>query len=106
MDGLLLLRQDGTSALEASLYEPVLCLIFQGRKQVSIGEETLSFGVGDCLLVSHDLPVCSRITRAPYLALVFEVDLATIRRLTMKSRSQRRAASAFAPRRRIGRIPH
>jgi AraC-like DNA-binding protein len=81
MDGLLLLRQNFPSSLEASLYEPVLCLILQGRKQVSIGGQTLSFGPGECLLVSHDLPVCSRITKAPYLALVLEVDLATIRNL-------------------------
>jgi len=81
MDGLLLLRQDSPSSFEASLYKPVLCLILQGRKQVSIGEQTLSFGPGECLLVSHDLPVCSRITKAPYLALVFEVDIATIRKL-------------------------
>ncbi len=81
MDGLLLLRQDCPSSFEASLYDPVLCLILQGRKQVSIGEQTLSFGPGECLLVSHDLPVCSRITKAPYLALVFKVDVATIRKL-------------------------
>jgi len=81
IDGLLLLRQDSPSSFGASLYEPVLCLILQGRKQVSIGEQTLSFGPGECLLVSHDLPVCSRITRAPYLALVFKVDVAAIRAL-------------------------
>ena len=79
--GLLLLRQDSSSSFEASLYEPVLCLILQGRKQVSIGERTLSFGPGECLLVSHELPVCSRITKAPYLALVLAVDVATIRKL-------------------------
>jgi AraC-like DNA-binding protein len=81
MDGLLLFQQDSPSSFEATLYEPVLCLILQGRKQVSIGEQTLSFGPGECLLVSHDLPVRSRITKAPYLALVLEVDLATIRKL-------------------------
>lgn len=81
MDGLLLFQQDYPSSLEASLYEPVLCLILQGSKQVSIGEQTLSFGPGECLLVSHDLPVRSRITEAPYLALVLEVNLATIRKL-------------------------
>lgn len=81
MDGLLLLRQDSPSSFETSLYEPVLCLILQGRKEVSIGERTLSFGPGECLLVSHCLPVCSRITEAPYLALVLEVDVATIRDL-------------------------
>jgi AraC-like DNA-binding protein len=81
MAGLLLLGQEAPSAFEACLYEPVLCLILQGRKQVSLGEQTLSFGPGECLLVSHDLPVHSRITKAPYLALVFEVELATIRKL-------------------------
>lgn len=79
--GLLLLGQDAPSSFEASLYEPVLCLILQGRKQVSLGEQTLSFGPGECLLVSHDLPVSSRITKAPYMALVFEVDVATTRKL-------------------------
>jgi len=81
MARLLLLKQDFPSPLDVSLYEPVLCLILQGKKQVSIGEQMLSFGPGECLLVSHDLPVRSRITRAPYLALVFEVDVATIRKL-------------------------
>jgi AraC-like DNA-binding protein len=81
MPGLLLLRQSCPTSFEASLYEPVLCLILQGRKAVSLGEQTLSFGPGECLLVSNDLPVRSRITKAPYLALVFELDLASIRKL-------------------------
>lgn len=81
MERLLLLRRASPSPLEVSLYEPVLCLILQGRKQVSLGEQTLSFGPGECLLVSHDVPVRSRITKAPYLALVFEVDVTAIRKL-------------------------
>jgi AraC-like DNA-binding protein len=81
MDGLLLLRQEAPSSFESSLYEPVLCLILRGRKQISIGERSFSFGPGECLLVSHDLPVRSRITKAPYLALVLEIDVATIRKL-------------------------
>jgi len=81
VDGLLLLRQGSPSSFEATLYEPVLCLILQGAKQVAIGGQTLSVGAGECLLVSHDLPVCSSITQVPYLALVFEVDVATIRKL-------------------------
>lgn len=43
MAGLLLRRrQERASPLEASVYEPVLCLILQGRKEVSIGAQTLS----------------------------------------------------------------
>jgi AraC-like DNA-binding protein len=81
MPSLTLLRRDDPSALEATLYEPVLCLILHGRKEVSLGDETFSFGRGECLLVSHVLPVRSQITKAPYLALVLSVDVATIRRL-------------------------
>src|SRR5512140_343473 len=81
MAGLRLLQQHSASSSEPALYEPVLCLILQGRKQVSIGDRTLSFGPGECLLVSHDLPVRSSITKAPYLALVFEVDIAAVRKL-------------------------
>lgn len=81
MAGLLLMRQYCTKSCEASLYEPVLCLILQGRKQVTIGDETLSFGPGECLLVSHAVPVSSRITKGPYLSLVLQVDAAIIRKL-------------------------
>ncbi|MFZ5893370.1 MAG: AraC family transcriptional regulator [Myxococcota bacterium] len=81
MDGLVHFRQDVPSSFEASLYEPVLCLILQGRKQVAIGEQTLSFGPGECLLVSYDLPLRSRVTKVPYMALVLQVDVATIRKL-------------------------
>jgi AraC-like DNA-binding protein len=81
MEDLLLFQQRSPSSLEDSLYEPILCLILQGRKEVQIGEQTLSFGPGECLLVCSDLPVSSRITRAPYLALVLKLDLASIRKL-------------------------
>jgi AraC-like DNA-binding protein len=82
MEGLVLFRQASPTSFEASLYEPVLCLILRGRKQVSIGERTLAFGAGECLLVSHDLPVTSRITKAPYLSLVLEIDIGTARELS------------------------
>jgi AraC-like DNA-binding protein len=38
-------------------------------------------GAGECLLVSHDLPVVARVVKAPYLALVFDVELDTLREL-------------------------
>jgi AraC-like DNA-binding protein len=79
--GLQLVQQHATSPAEPALYEPVLCLILQGRKEVSIGDRTLTVGPGECLLVSHDLPVRSAVRRAPYLALLFQVDIAAVRRL-------------------------
>lgn len=81
MKGLLLLAQGTPSSFESSLYEPVVCLILRGKKETEIGGKTLSFGAGECLLVSHDLPVRSRVTFAPYLALVLELEVASLRRL-------------------------
>ena len=81
MEGLVLLRQSAPSPLKATLYDPVVCLILQGRKQISFGDQALAFGPGECLLVSHDLPLSSRVTRAPYLALVLKVNVAIIRSL-------------------------
>lgn len=81
VDGLHLIAHATPSPIDASLYEPVICLILRGRKQVAIGARTLSFGPGEYLLVSHDLPVRSRVTLAPYLALVLTVNVAIVRRL-------------------------
>ena len=64
LPGLSILRREAESDIECVVYEPVLCLILQGSKTVSVGEQTVALKPGDALLVSHDLPVVSRITQA------------------------------------------
>lgn len=85
LPSLTVLRKDKVSDIEAMVYEPVICLILQGRKETSIGDQFADLGPGDALLVSHDLPVLSRITRAspqePYLAVILKVDLGLVRGL-------------------------
>ena len=85
VDGLLLLRYVKPTELEATLYEPVVCLILQGRKMTALGAHSLEFGAGESLIVSHDLPVVARVTEAsesePYLAMIFQLDLGTMRSL-------------------------
>ena len=80
-----LLKSSITSDINATFYEPVLCLILQGSKEVAVGTREIEFGVGESLIVSHELPVVSRITQAskdkPYLALVLGIDLHIIRSL-------------------------
>jgi AraC-like DNA-binding protein len=83
--GLSVLRRTAESDIEAAIYEPVVCLILQGSKVTSIGDRTVELRPGDALLVSHDLPVTSRITRAsveePYLAAILSIDLELVRSL-------------------------
>ena len=83
--GIHILQREAPSSIEAVIYRPVICLILQGAKEVTIGNKTVCARTGDALLVSHDLPVVSKITEAsqdkPYLALILEIDLAAIRGL-------------------------
>jgi AraC-like DNA-binding protein len=81
LPGLLLLRHPRVTAFEASIYEPVICLIVQGRKETTFGDRTLDARAGQCLLVSHDLPVRSRVLEAPYLSLLLDVELGLLRSL-------------------------
>ncbi|MDU8943618.1 AraC family transcriptional regulator [Ovoidimarina sediminis] len=78
-----LLRRSHPSAIEGTLYRPLLCLILQGAKSVGAGALCVHCPAGHAVLVSHDLPVLSRITEAspdiPYLALVLPIDLALLR---------------------------
>lgn len=85
LPGLSVLRREAESDIEAVIYEPVVCLILRGSKVTSIGDQFVELKPGDALLVSHDLPVVSRITKAsvkePYLAVILSLDLGLVRSL-------------------------
>jgi len=85
VDGLSLIRCTHPTGFEATLYEPLVCLIVQGSKITTAGDQTVTLSAGKSVIVSHDLPVVSRIDRAsratPYLALVVRLDLGTLRSL-------------------------
>ena len=76
-----ILRQHRPSAFEAAIYDPVLILVLQGRKETLLGADSFPMHAGECLLVSHDLPVIARVTKTPYLALIFDLELDTLRDL-------------------------
>lgn len=69
-----------TSA-QGTVYKPVACLILRGRKQTIFAGTTTSVRAGELLLVTHDVVITARVIEAPYLALVFEIDLGTLRSL-------------------------
>ncbi len=83
--GLTILRSHKPTSIDAMLYQPLLCLILQGSKETWFGSRCVSFSAGESLIVSHDIPVRSRVTkasdRAPYVALVLELDQAMVRSL-------------------------
>jgi len=85
LPNLTVIRRDTTTTFEAMVYQPVLCLILRGAKETGIGDQSIQLQAGDALLVSHDLPVTSKITMAspdaPYLALIISIDVSLIRSL-------------------------
>ena len=85
MPGLLVLREEQPTRFEATVYDPVICLILQGAKETGFADRTYRLEKGMALLVSHDLPVTSRITVAtperPYLAVILALDLGILRSL-------------------------
>ena len=89
--GLYVLRQHAPTEFEATIYDPMLCLILQGRKEMSFGEHTYRLGPGDCALVSHDLPIRSRVREAPYLVVLLKVDFDVLRTLYEEPSSRPRS---------------
>jgi AraC-like DNA-binding protein len=82
---LTLMRADRPTPIDHTCYEPVICLILQGIKELELGARRVRAGRGQSIIVSHDLPIRTRIVEAsvarPYLVAVVRLDLATLRSL-------------------------
>lgn len=97
--GLSAIRATCPSELQFAINRPLVALVVQGRKRVSLGSETFDFGAGDSLLIAADVPTVSQITQAslgvPYYSLVLELDPAVIEPLAMEMHAVQ--ASAGGP---------
>ncbi len=75
------------------VYEPAVCFIAQGGKRASAGDKLLTYGTGQYLIISVDVPIVSQLTQAspesPYLCLRLNLDPATIGALMLESDMQR-----------------
>jgi AraC-like DNA-binding protein len=85
IDVLTLMSADRPTPIAATCYEPVICLILQGSKEIELGSRTVRAGRGQSVIVSHDLPIRSRIVEAsvarPYLVAIVRLDVGTLRGL-------------------------
>lgn len=65
------------------IYQPSLCIVLQGAKQILFGSDTLDYGAMECLVVSIELPGSGRIIQAsadePFVGLTIDLDVAVIR---------------------------
>ena len=89
--GLATVRATAPSDLVHAISKPLVCLVLQGAKHVTMGTEAFAFGAGDSLLITADVPTVSQITRAtvaaPYLSLILELDPTIIAELAVEMRA-------------------
>src|SRR6516164_8334686 len=82
VSALKLSRFSSPSDLVALVYEPSLCVVAQGSKDVLLADETFRLDPAQSLLVSVDLPVAARVVEAsprrPYLAVRLALDPAVV----------------------------
>ncbi len=76
--GLVAMRATAPSEMQYAVSKPLVALVLQGSKRVTMGSMTFDFGAGDSLLIAADVPNVSQITRAnarlPYYSLVLDID--------------------------------
>lgn len=83
--GLMIVRATEPSGLVYAISKPLVCLVMQGSKHVTLGTQEFAFAAGDSLLITADVPTVSQITeasaKAPYLSLVQELEASIIAEL-------------------------
>lgn len=66
------------TGLQYDISRPLACLVLGGEKHVTIGRDAFTFGAGESLLVTADVPTVSQLTRAsrskPYCSLILDLD--------------------------------
>jgi AraC-like DNA-binding protein len=71
-----------------SIYKPLVCLVLQGAKQMTIGPAQRVFHAGQSVVVTLDMPVTGRVIEAsasdPYLAVAIELDMAMVHELAVE----------------------
>ena len=80
--GLTVLRATAPTMVQYAVSKPLVALVLQGGKRVTMGPRTFDFGAGESLLITTDVPTISQITGAtailPYYSLVLDLDPAII----------------------------
>ena len=89
---LTLARRTAPTAACPVTYEPSVIVIPQGRKQVQIGGDTLTYDSSRYLLTSVDLPTVTRVVEAsaevPCLAIALRLDISIVREFVSREEFQ------------------
>lgn len=83
IEGVTILRSDHPKPLSHMILKPALCITVQGAKWTAFGEKRFEYAAGQALVVGVEMPAVGQVTEAspskPYLGIVLELDLGTLR---------------------------
>ncbi|WP_454830888.1 AraC family transcriptional regulator [Pseudoxanthomonas wuyuanensis] len=86
--GVSLIRSGTPTMPMPVVYEPTLCLVAQGRKQVMLGTTAYVYDPARYLIASVDLPVTGSVIEAsasaPYLCLMLDLDMTELSELALR----------------------
>ncbi|WP_207483539.1 AraC family transcriptional regulator [Arenibaculum pallidiluteum] len=82
-----LIRSSRTTEPLPVVYEPTLCLVAQGRKQVMLGDTVFQYDTAQFLVASVEVPVIGQVIEAtpeePYLCFCLHLDTAALGQLVL-----------------------
>lgn len=88
LDRVTLARSSTVTMPMPNVHKPQLCLVVQGRKEVTLGDCVFKYGPGRYGIVTHDLPVIGRVVEAtpvePYLCLYLDFDPVMLGNLALR----------------------
>ena len=88
IERLTLVRSSTVTLPLPNVYRPQLCLVVQGRKDVTLGGRVLRYAAGRHGLVTHDLPAIGRVMEAtphrPYLCMYLDFDPVMLGSLSLR----------------------
>lgn len=91
--GLTFFRSEMPTEAFRSLYDPRLCVVLQGRKEIIIDRSRIAVGPEDYLVVVLDIPVSARVSEAtapsPHYAITLDLDPEIIAEIVANDAGQR-----------------
>jgi AraC-like DNA-binding protein len=83
VDGLAIMRADHPKPPSHTIFRPAMCIVAQGAKWATFGDNRLEYTAGQALVIGVETPSIGRVVEAspgePCLVLAFELDLAIMR---------------------------
>lgn len=88
VQGLRMMCVDEPRGTLHSIYRPLVCLVLQGAKHLTVGLEKRVVSTGQSIVVTADMPVAGRIMEAspsaPYLAIAVELEMTILRDVALQ----------------------